>query len=118
MPRPKTPSLVDWKASSRRRWNKADAGAALERLKRSGLSMREFARGEGLNVQRLYWWRRALRRPAAESGPAFLEVVATGPTAQLEVVLRSGLVVRVPAGFCEETVRRLVTALDGSSVRC
>ncbi len=29
---------------------------------RSGLSIREFAEGEGITVQTLYWWRSELRR--------------------------------------------------------
>jgi hypothetical protein len=64
---------------------------------------------------RLYRWRARLAGPS--KAPAFVEIKSTAvPT--IEVVLRTGHVVRVPNGFDEETLRRLTTVLDGPSARC
>lgn len=98
-------------------WREADARAVLAQLDHSGLSVRGFARREGLNVQRLYRWRRALAGDDAAPVPSFVEIVGGPKAPAIEVVLPSGAVLRVPAGFDEETVRRLVTILVGA-VRC
>ena len=53
-------------------------GRVLERLDRSGLSLAEFARREGLVPSTLAWWRHAFRRAEraggglADSPPAFI----------------------------------------------
>ena len=118
MPRPGSHSFVPPFAQPRRRWRAADARAVLDRLQESGLSARSFAMQEGLNVQRLYKWQRALAgREGGPTAPAFVEVVGGG-AAPLEVVLRSGVVLRVPVGFDGETVRRLVEILEKQSSRC
>jgi D-alanine-D-alanine ligase-like ATP-grasp enzyme len=116
MPRSRSRSLVQLATSTRRHWRQSDAEAVLDRLDTSGLSARAFARSEGLNVQRLYRWQRVLGGRDAKR-PSFVEVVGAAP-ARLDVVLRSGVVLRVPAGFDGETVRRLVEALDGRPSRC
>ncbi len=116
MPRSRSQALVQLSVSSRRHWRPEDAESVLERLETSGLSVRAFARRERLNVQRIYWWQRVLARRNASS-PAFVEVVG-GTTAHLEIVLRSGVVLRVPPGFDGETVRRLVDALDAQRSPC
>ena len=46
--------------SLRRRWTPADARSAVAALEASGLSPLAFARREGLEVERLYRWRRRL----------------------------------------------------------
>ncbi len=116
MPRPRSRALTQIATTSGRHWRTADAEGVLKRLDASGLSTRAFARREGLNVQRLYRWQRVLAgRDAAR--PAFVEVVGGAP-AGLEVVLRSGVVLRVPSGFDAEAVRRLVDALEGKSSPC
>ena len=84
-----------------------------------GSSIRSFCRAAGLHESAFYFWRRELaqrdRRPsarAASAEPAFVpvRVVASTP---LEVVLRSGQVVRVGPGFEASHLRAVVDALEG-----
>jgi DNA-binding transcriptional regulator YiaG len=56
MPRSRSRALTQIATTSGRHWRTADAEAVLQRLDASGLSIRAFARREGLNVQRLYRW--------------------------------------------------------------
>lgn len=102
----------------RRRWNAEDAGTVLKHLEGSGLSVREFAERHGVDVQRLYRWRGDLGAPPAVApAPAFVEIKPVAREA-IEVALRSGHVVRVPDGFSEETLRRIVAVLEGPVERC
>jgi hypothetical protein len=78
--------------------------------------VREFAAREGLNAVRLYRWR-ARFRAARPKTPAFIEIKAP-PARTIEVVLRSGHVVRVPVGFDGETLRRLAAVLEEQSSQC
>jgi hypothetical protein len=109
----------------------------LERCEKSGLTRTAFAEREGINESSLHWWARVLRerdetrRPRArtrrrgrnqkrQARSAFLPVrvmeSAPSPTAApLEVLTRTGRVVRVPIGFDEATLRRVVTALENQS---
>jgi hypothetical protein len=86
----------------------------LEEVAASGLSLREFAARANLSAQRLYRWRRQLQSSPAAT-PPFVEIRPTG-SAGIEVLLRSGHVLRVGPGFDEETVLRLVRALE--DVQC
>ena len=62
--------------SKRSYWTAAQAGAVLDRIERSGLSISRFALKHGLGVERLYRWKRRLaqehRVPVAS--PRFAEV--------------------------------------------
>jgi hypothetical protein len=51
-----------------------------------------------------------------EQGPAFVEIRPPGQVS-IEVVLRSGHILRVPNAFDDEALRRLVRILDEAS-RC
>ena len=116
MPRSRIRSLAAGAASTvRRRWKEADADAVLKRLESSGLSVGQFADRENLSAVRLYRWRArlGLARPKML---AFVELKPT-PTV-IELVLRSGDVVRLPAGFSEDSLRRLVEVLDSRAARC
>jgi transposase-like protein len=101
--------------SLKRRWTPEDARAVLAELEASGLSLREFAEREGLDRQRLYRWRAQIG-VAAE--PTFIEIARPSSGAVIEVVLRSGHMLRVPAGFEAETVRRLVAILGDEAAAC
>jgi len=79
--------------------------------------VREFAERHGVDVQRLYRWRAQLGYAATVTKPAFVEIKAAGGQ-PIEVVLRSGHVVRVSDGFVEETLRRVVAVLDGTVASC
>ena len=104
MPRSLARTLVPFPSSVRRRWSAAEARAILDRLDSSGLSVREFAARAQLGVQRLYRWRAQLGSGLA-ARPAFVEIKPKS-VATIEVVLRSGHVLRVPEGFGEESLRR------------
>lgn len=95
------------------RWTAAEARAALGDLHGSGLSVAAFAEAEGLDPQRLYAWRRKLGATpkTAMSKSAFIEVVRRQGE-RIEIVLRSGIVLRVSDTIDGGAVRRLVDALD------
>lgn len=96
---------------------------------RSGLSIREFCDSRGLLESSFYFWRRELRARDAEqdqgnalpadavtaSLPLFAAVTVSAveaPNSDLELVLTSGLRVRVPSGFDPQTLRELLGVLE------
>lgn len=79
--------------------------------------MAGFATRHGLDAQRLYRWRTQLGGGSAATAPAFVEIKRTA-IAAIEVVLRSGHVLRVPDGVGEETLRRVVAALESPAGSC
>ena len=90
----------------------------VEAWKRSGLTVDAFCRARHITRSNSDRWRRILATPRGESSPppppAFVPVrVVAEPMA--EVVLRSGVVVRVPLGTAPESVTRLVTAVGAAS---
>ena len=99
----------------------------LARWQRSGLTLREFGQQRGIPLSTLTWWRQVFRRAgepvdaAPKSAPASDAVVFTEvprpasipvPPAALEVVLRNGHVVRVPAGVDTDTLHQVLQALQ------
>jgi hypothetical protein len=103
----------------------------VERWRDSGLRLKEYAAEIGVNANTLAGWRWRLGSPGAaapadsqERRPAFLEIVAPGEARDaqretaaldaepLEIVLRSGHRVRVPAMFDEAALRRVVAVLE------
>jgi hypothetical protein len=102
----------------------------LERWEGSELGGSDFAEQEGVSVSTLYRWSRRLelgpvkRRGGGRSRksvrPRVLPVIVKpdaapllGPAPLLEVLLRGGEVVRVPQGFDEGTLARVVRVLGG-----
>ncbi len=95
----------------------------LARWERSGLSLREFGQQRGIPLSTLTWWRQVFRRAGepvngapVENAVVFTEVprpaiVPTTP-AVLEIVLRSGYVLRVPAGADTGTLQRVLQVLQ------
>jgi transposase-like protein len=109
--------LVPSQLSTRRRWRAKEAGAVLKHLDTSGLSVRAFAARYGLQVQRLYRWRAQLASATPLDAPPFVEIERSAVA--IEVVLRTGHVIRVRDGFGEDALRRVVAVLDGAtSARC
>lgn len=99
-------------------WSVEEARAALAALAASGLSVGEFARREGIDDARLFRWRRYFAdrtgpggtpRPAAT--PAIIEVRPPARRADVEVVLPSGVVLRVADGIDPRALAKLVEAL-------
>ena len=91
----------------------------VERLESSRLSVREFARREGVNESTLYWWRWKLRSTGgllAERSMGFVELHVASSAALHEPTVRvSGherpWSVEVPASFDPTALRRLLEAL-------
>lgn len=107
---PKSRSLAEFKGP--RRWTDADACVVLDAARDSGLSLAAFAAREGFDAQRLYFWRRRLDRDADHSpAPTFVEVRPRGAE-HVEVVLRSGQILRVAASIDGGVLRSLVDALE------
>ena len=99
----------------------------LGRWQHSGLTLREFGQQRGIPLSTLTWWRQVFRRAgepvdaAPKSAPAsdavvFTEVPrpASVPTTPpvLEIVLRSGHLVRVPSGADTTTLQRVLQSLQ------
>ena len=110
MPKPRPPAAY----STRRRWTMAEARAALEACTASGLSVRAFALREGLDVQRLFRWRRRL---ATETEPSsaplgFVEVQRPRRAEPIEVVLLSGRILRVAESVDADALARIADVLD------
>lgn len=116
---PRTPTPVD---PRRGRWSSNEARDALSAWRGSGLSLHAFALEQGLKPSRLYRARSRLETPVASPAalsPLFQEVSLrplAAPVAhevlRVEVVLRSGRIVRVPAGFDPGALCALVAALE------
>jgi hypothetical protein len=111
---PKPPRSIAYR--TRRRWTVADARAALAALAASGLSARAFAIREGLDPQRLRRWAHDLDtvaepEPTVALPPKFVEV-RPRVAEPVEVVLRSGRVLRVAESIDTAALVRLVEALE------
>lgn len=98
---------------TRRRWTIAEARDALAALHTSGLSPNAFAVRHGIDGQRLYYWRRRLagEHQGVASVPEFVELRSRG-SEPVEVVLRSGRVLRVAESIDPAVLIRLVGALE------
>jgi transposase-like protein len=101
-------SRSDASFKSCRRWTEVEAREALAALRSSGLTAAAFARREGLDAQRLRAWDRRLET----TSPTFIEVPRRTPEL-VEIVLPSGLLVRVAATIEPEALRGIVEAVEG-----
>jgi transposase len=105
----------------------------LARWARSGLTQREFGRRAGVAASTIAWWRHVFRhageqggkargrrrrpaRPRPAAAPAFVEVTrdaaALPEAVPLEIVVRTGQVIRVPRAFDAARLRAVVAALE------
>ena len=93
----------------------------LARWKASGLKAGEFCERAGVPPTALAHWRKEIAardaRRVAAAEPAFVAVHVTPTTTSvpLEVVLRTGRVVRVPPVFDPAHLRAVVAALEAPS---
>jgi hypothetical protein len=97
---------------------------AVRQWRKSGLSIRDFCREEGLPEPNFYAWRSTLAKRDAEKVTFVpVQVVAeptTPPpagndeTAALELILVSGRRLRVGPGFDAATLQRLLPLVEGS----
>jgi len=104
----------------------------LARWARSGLTQRAFAQREGMRPGTIAWWRHVFRRAGEreaqargrrqrpvgtpQAAAAFVEVTmdsaARPGAATLEVIVRTGQVIRVPRAFDATSLRAVVAALE------
>lgn len=98
--------------STDRRWTSDDARTVLSAQAASGLSVAAFASREGIDPQRLYFWRRRVEVGSLEAQPTFIEVRHAAERERVEIVLRSGRVVRVAESIDADALRRLIAALE------
>ena len=94
----------------------------LQLFQRSGLSVRAFCAQQQISEPSFYSWRRLLQErdanaqgraaqaPAAET-PLFVPVTLAPPAPPLEILLPTGLVVRVPPGFDPVCLQQLLNSL-------
>jgi hypothetical protein len=109
---PKTLPMPSYRTSLR--WTETEARAALSALARSRLTIRAFASREGLDVQRLYVWRRRLEMLAGTiktSPPPFVEI-RPGGRDRVEVVARTGRVLRCTEEISSSALIRLIEVLE------
>lgn len=77
-----------------KRWTETQAREVLERAEKSGKPLWRYARENGLNGQRLHWWKARLEksnggpRPSGQGAPRLAPVILTGG-------MRSGTVAAV-----------------------
>jgi len=131
MPKPPKPAATPRLLPRRRRWKEAEARAVLAALAASGSSLTEYARVEGLEPQRLRRWQQRLARdehraqtprartrqssPAAPTAPALIELRPSPGALRpepVEVVLASGVTLRVAETIEPAALARLVAALE------
>jgi transposase-like protein len=93
--------------------------ALIAEQERSGMTAKEFAASRGITPTTLYWWRSQLgrRRQTTDLVPVEVvehEVVVGGRgqrDASFALEVDGDLTLRIPAGFDEAELRRLVRAL-------
>ena len=100
-------------------WTVAEARAALKEQAASGLSVGRFAQREGFDDARLYRWRRRFsgesKRQHAAPRPPTPALIEIRPSPRrpdpVEVVLASGVTLRVTETIDPSALARLVAAL-------
>jgi len=108
------------------RTSRAEWGKRVERWKDSGLTAKEFAAETGVKASTLAYWSWRLRssrpkQPSLRSSAArgrFVQLSASSlpsaTPAPLELVLGADIVVRIPSGFDEETLTRVIRAVGAA----
>ena len=100
------------------RWTAEEKAALVGRFKASGLSQTAFAKKVGVSGNSISNWRRLDREDQLPTkGPDLIPVRVTPPRSAearpMEVVLRNGRTLRVPAGFDEEELVGVIKVLEG-----
>jgi len=117
---------VAFSPAERRRRSEEAGRALVAGWESSGMTMRAYAKLQGIRVQRVSYWRiRLCRRskPKVESGVGFVEIVRPASTVSgggVAIELAHGVRLRVELGFDAGLLRSVVTALSGGPgvVRC
>ena len=104
-------------------WNEARALSMLAALAASGKTAVQFARENGFHPSKVNWWRNELARRAAKASSVTMVPVTVRDSgdgvaqATSEVVLTSGVIVRVGPQFDDATLVRLIRAAN-EATRC
>jgi transposase-like protein len=98
---------------------------AVERQARSGDSIAAFCEAEGVSTASFYAWRRRLRdhskqRHEGDQTPRLVPLTVSPPPLQqitpalphVEIVLPDGVLLRVPDGMAQHTLRDVLAALE------
>ena len=88
--------------------------AIVAQFERSGLTLKEFGRQQGINEATLGWWRRIARHTEQNSSKVELvEIGAKRSNADraVEVVLPNGICLRVPAGFERRSLEEILAVV-------
>jgi len=107
-----------------RRWRQEDAEMVLAAWEESGLSLSRFADKQGVNVQRLSWWRKQLeerghaggrRRKRRAAAVSFVPAVMSGNPSMVVLRLPRGVEVEVADAAAVPTawLAAAVKALEG-----
>ncbi len=102
---------------NRRRRTAEEKAAIVRRFKASGLSQEAFAKQIAVSGNSIGKWLRLERQGHLLSEPQDLIPVRVTPSRSanavpLEIVLKNGRTLRVPAGFDEQALVRVVTVLE------
>ena len=106
---------------AKRGWTKRalEMKAKLEELERSGKTQAAFARSEGIPLSNLGYWRRRLRElgsalpPSPSESPLLpVHIIDSRPVSAFELQTRQGHVLRVPHGFDESDLRKLMRVVE------
>jgi hypothetical protein len=69
---------------TRKHWNETTAGRVLGAWRESAMSLGDFARANGVNAQRLKWWRKRMEAGGRETGSVapltFIPAAVVGST--------------------------------------
>ena len=109
----------------------------IRRQQQTDVPISAFCQREGLKIANFHWWRRELIRRNQQKtascpgpltkepsqppvAPVFLpvrvvetELAPSQPAPLIEIVLHSGLIVRVPSGFDPRTLGEMLAVLEG-----
>lgn len=92
--------------------------ALISEQEKSGLTARAFAESRGITATTMYWWRCRLRRQPARAELVPVQVVDREMavddqrgSADFELRIDSAVTLRIPVGFDEGELRRLVRVL-------
>jgi transposase-like protein len=105
---------------ARRRWSEEVARRVIQAGERSALSWPQFAAELGVDLARLYRWRRRLgvsgaAAPATAATTSFLPLIPSGgaeaPDAEIEIVTEGGRRVRIGAAVPAELATAVLRAV-------
>jgi hypothetical protein len=77
-------------------------------------TVREFAAERGLSPSTMFWWRsrlRGLARASADLVPVEVTEVPASTCTAIELVVRDDIVLRLPRGFDEADLRRVLAVV-------